>query len=334
MVLGAPGLLAPRLLAQAQPMGDVVIILASAEGARTIVKTGTVLDWTAKELRLRTALGLEETIPAASVQEVQTHWPPSCDQARRLREAGRLDDAILAFQQAWREETRPWAKRQVLAELSSTLLEAGQIDQAGERFLNLAAGDLATRHVEMVPLPWRAMALDGAARERAAAWLAQRQQPLARLLGASWLLSTRRTEAIATLEELQRVEGPVAQFATIQLWRARLPTASTAEAQAWQQALEQMPLGVQPVGWYVLGDLLARHDQPSAAARSYLKIPILFRSQRAMAADALLAAAQQLEKMQRRDQARKLYRELIRDFGHLPPAQVARRQLAEPAEAP
>lgn len=320
--------------AATQPAADVVVLVPSAEGAKPLVKTGTILDWTARELRLRTALGLEETIAAGSVQEVQTQWPASCVAARRQREAGRLDDAIAAFEQAWREERRPWAQRQIAAEWSSTLLEAGRIDQAGDRFLTLVATDPATRHLDMLPLPWRAMALDAAAQQRAAAWLAPRQPPLARLLGASWLMPSRRTEAVAALEQLQRAEGPVGQLATIQLWRARLATASTLDAQAWQQTLEQMPLSVQPVGWYVLGDLWARHEQPSPAARAYLKVPILFRTQRAMAADALLAAAQQLEKMQRRDQALELYRELVRDYGHLPPAQVARRQLTGAAEAP
>lgn len=319
---------------QAPTETDQVVLVPAGEGARPVVKSGTVLDWTAKELRLRTALGLEETIPTASIQEVRTRWPPSCDRARQLRDTGRLDDAIEAFQQAWREEARAWAKRQILAELSSTLLEAGRIDQAGERFLHLAAGDPAPRHLDLAPLPWRAMALDAAAQERATVWLAQRQVPLARLLGASWLLPIRRTEAMAALEQIQRIDGPLAQLATIQLWRARLATASAVDAQAWQQALEQMPLAVQPVGWFVLGDLWARHGQPSAAARAYLKVPILFRAQRAMAADALLAAGQQLEKMQQRDQALELYRELVRDYGHLPPAQVARRQLAGSAASP
>jgi tetratricopeptide (TPR) repeat protein len=334
VMFAAAGLLAPLRPAQAQEAVDVVVLAPAEAGAPAIRKTGRVLDWTAKELRWRSTLGLEETLAAASVQEVQTQWPAACDQARRWRQAGRLDDALAAFQQAEREETRLWAKRQILAEWSSTLLEARQIDQACERFLALAAHDPATRHFDLIPLPWRAMALDGAAQQRATAWLDPRQPPLARLLGASWLLATQRGTATAALTQLQQTEGPLAQLATIQLWRTRLASASAAEAQAWQQTLEQMPLALQPAGWYVLGDLWARCEQPSAAARAYLKVPILFRAQRAMAADALLAAAQQLEKMQQRDQALELYRELVRDYGHLPPAQMARRQLANTAGAP
>jgi TolA-binding protein len=84
---------------------------------------------------------------------------------------------------------------------------------------------------------------------------------------------------------------------------------------------------VQAAGWYVLGDLYARQDQPDQAALAWLKVPLLFREQRAMAADALLAAGKQLEKMGQPKQAAGLYRELVRDFAHLPPAGEAQKRL-------
>jgi hypothetical protein len=46
-----------------------------------------------------------------------------------------------------------------------------------------------------------------------------------------------------------------------------------------------------------------------------------------MAAEALLAAGGQLEKMARAGQAAQLYRELARDYAHSPPAAEARQRL-------
>jgi len=139
------------------------------------------------------------------------------------------------------------------------------------------------------------------------------------LLGASWLLATRRPDAAAVLDELTRSSDPrVAGLASIQVWRSRLITATSDDLYHWQNQLEKMPAEIQASGWYVLGDILARQEQPQMASLAYLKAPILFRQQRSMAADALLAAAGQLEKMSKSSQAAALYRELVSDFPRLP----------------
>ena len=90
-----------------------------------------------------------------------------------------------------------------------------------------------------------------------------------------------------------------------------------------------MPPDIQATGSYVLGDVLARQEQPEAASLAYLKVPILFHQQRAMAADALLAAGKQLEKMSQNRQAAEVYRELVRDFPHLAGAKEAAGRLEQ-----
>lgn len=308
---------------------DAVFLMEERGQAAPTVLGGTILDWTAQELRLRNRSGVEVRLPTDRVWQVQTPWPASFLAGRTSRRAGRLEEAGTVFAQAYREETRPWARREIAAEWCSTALEAGRIVQAIDHFLVLADGEVAARHLEVIPLPWRAVALDEAAQQQAEAWRTSPDRPYARLLGASWLLPTRRAPAVATLEGLAGGPPPVSHLATIQLWRSRLAAATSADAVAWQQALVQFPPAVQAAGWYILGDLWARHQQPAAAALAYLHVPLRFRRQRAMAADALLAAAQQLEKMQPPDQAWELYRELMQEFGHLPAGQVARRRWSE-----
>jgi tetratricopeptide (TPR) repeat protein len=297
---------------------DTVTYSTAVDPAARLKKSGTILEFMGTELRLRGTLGTDETIPAARVVEIQTQWTAAHQAGRTARSEGRLDDAIVALRQAKRDETRPWAVRQIMADLVGCYLEAGRIDSAGDEFLGILGSDPATRHVDVIPIAWRGAAIGSPAEARATVWLTARNMPTAVLLGASWLLATRRSDAAAALEEIARSNNPrLAGLATIQLWRTRLVTASADDVRRWQDQLEKMPPEIQAAGWYVLGDCFSRLDQPQGASLAYLKVPILFRQQRAITADALLAAAKQLEKMSQAPQAANLYRELIRDYPQL-----------------
>jgi tetratricopeptide (TPR) repeat protein len=307
---------------------DVVISSSASDPAARIRRVGQILDYTGAELKLRTSLGTEETIPAVRVIEIETRWSPSHEVGRAARQEGRFDDCLAALRQAKREESRPWAVRQIMADLSGCYLDAGQLDRAGDEFFGIIASDPTTRHFDVIPVAWRGASLSPAAESRAAAWLSVRGIPVANLLGASWLLATRRPDAAVVLDELTRSSDPrVAGLASIQVWRSKLITATSDDLNRWQNQLEKMPAEIQASGWYVLGDILARQEQPQMASLAYLKIPILFRQQRAMAADALLAAAGQLEKMSKSSQAAALYRELASDFPRLPAAIEAQGRL-------
>ena len=108
--------------------------------------------------------------------------------------------------------------------------------------------------------------------------------PPAVLLGASWLLATRRTEAAAALEETAKLnDARLAGLATIQLWRTKLVTATIDDVRRWQVQLEKIPAEIQAAGWYILGDCFSRLGQGEAASLAYLKVAILFREQRSMA---------------------------------------------------
>src|SRR5205823_5518275 len=190
----------------------------------------------------RSALGTEETTPAARVVEIQTRWTATHEAGRAARSEGRFDDAIAALRQAKRDESRPWAVRQIMADLVGCYLDAGRIDSAGDEFLGILASDPATRHFDVIPLAWRGIAIDSPVESRASAWLAARNSPPAMLLGASWLLATRRAEAAAMLEQIaSSSDRRLADLATIQLWRTKLVTATSADARHWQTQLEKMP---------------------------------------------------------------------------------------------
>src|SRR5437867_3772968 len=73
---------------------DIVIVSSASDSAARIKKAGQILDYTGLELKLRTTLGIEETIPAGRVVEIQTRWSPVHEAGRTARSEGRLDDAI------------------------------------------------------------------------------------------------------------------------------------------------------------------------------------------------------------------------------------------------
>jgi len=189
-------------------------------------------------------------------------------------------------------------------------------------------------HFDVVPVAWQSTTLDAASEVRAATWLADAKSPVARLLGASWLVgSSRQGDVEAVLQLLAESKNRhIAGLARIQRWRSRLATASTGDLEQWSRELAGLPAEVQAAGWYVLGDGYARHDEPERAAIAYLKAPLVFRQQRALAADGLLAAARQLAKLGQTDEAASLNREILRDFSHLPAAEEARAVLLKPPQ--
>ena len=266
------------LIGSAAAAEDTVILSSASDPALRIKKTGQILDHTGTELKLRGALGRDETIPAGRIVEVQTAWTAAHTAARDSRAAGKLEEAIASYRQAKRDERRPFAVRQVMAELCGTYLELDRIDAAGDEWLAILTSDPSTQHFDVIPIAWKPTEVAGAAENRAAAWLAARDVPTARVLGASWLLAGRyRTEAIAALDELLRdADSRVAALAQIQAWRTKLVSATPADVARWQLQLEAMPASVQAAGWYVLGDALARQNQPEHAALAYLKVPLLF----------------------------------------------------------
>jgi tetratricopeptide (TPR) repeat protein len=308
---------------------DVVIATSASDPSARVRRTGQILDYTGTELRLRTALGTIETLPAGRVKEIETEWLPEHLAARAARHKGDLAAAIAAYQEARALERRSWAERQVRSELTGTYVEAGRIESAGDEFLAIVARDPETMHFATMPIAWRAAPPDTALERHAAKWLADARSPTARVLGASWLLAgPQRAAAIAELERLLKATDPrIAGLAAMQLWRTKLVTAKPVEIAAWRSQLEKLPPEIQATGWYILGDVHARAGEPDDAALAYLRVPLVFREQRAMAADALLAAGGQLEKMGQRDRAVGLYREIVRDFGHLPPAVEAAKRI-------
>lgn len=154
---------------------------------------------------------------------------------------------------------------------------------------------------------------------RASQWLKKGNSPAAQLLGASWLLgSPQRGVALAILEKLvadgSLTDRRLAALAEVQLWRAKLVIAKPDEISRWQGVAEQLPAEIRPTAYLFIAEAWARNNQPEAASLAYLKLPLLYGSHRALAAEGLLGGGKQLEKLGRPMQAAELYFELLMRF--------------------
>src|SRR3954469_305368 len=90
---------------------DVVIVLSGKDASLRSKRIGEIVDYTGESLQLKAASGRVESIPAARVVEIKTEWTAAQQRGDALRSEGKLAEAITAYKQAKRDETRSWARR-------------------------------------------------------------------------------------------------------------------------------------------------------------------------------------------------------------------------------
>jgi tetratricopeptide (TPR) repeat protein len=309
---------------------DAVTVLTGKDAKTRAHRTGEIIELTGESLQLKTSSGRVETIPAARVLEIRSPWTPAYDRGEALYAQGKSKEAIHAYKQALRDEPRTWARRKIMAELVVCYAETGQMDFAGNEWLAIVSSDPRTLFYDVIPVAWSPLPPNAELQTRAASWLHGKAPP-AQVLGASWLLGgAQRGEALAVLEDLvssKTVDSRIRSLAQIQLWRTKLVSVKLEELRHWQSTIEEMPAEVRATGYFVAGEALARLGEPEAAALAYLHVPLMHGRQRVMAADALVAAAMQHEKLGRTEQAAALYREVLSGYSRTAAAEEAKAWL-------
>jgi tetratricopeptide (TPR) repeat protein len=290
---------------------DVVVVRQGTDGQQR--RAGEIVDYTGQRLVLNVSDGRAEQIPADRVISVETPRGSDHEAADRLYGEGKDAEAANLYRSAVQRESRVWVQRMILAQLTRCYRNLEQPDRAGDMFLTLLRSDPQTPWFDAIPLAWTAQAPSAEFTQTAAAWMAATQSPASALLGASWLLSSsRREEALQTLVRLTSSDDPrVAQLAEAQRWRTALVTATEDEVRRWGAHLDRMDPSLRAGPSFVVGQALARLNQPEQSALAFLRVSILYPDQRGLAAESLLAAGQQLEKAADPDGAARLYRELI-----------------------
>ena len=305
---------------------DVVVV--STKRLRNTRLFGQIIDMTGSKLVFRHNSGREETIDGKRVIEVESPWSPLLREADACFQQSDYSQALTAYLKSLAEERRGWVKRRILVRLVWCDRYLDRVNEAGEAFRILYTSDPTTRDFAAIPLTWTTVQPPSPLELRAKKWLADRDSSVARLMGASWLLSTSsRAAAIQTLRRLASDKDPrVAFLAEAQQWRTKLATVGAEEVTRWGSRVDQMSVSIQAGPSFVLAAALARNGDPESAALAYLRIPILFAQHRRLSARSLMAAARQLEKMDQVDEARGLYREVILEFSQDPAADDARRE--------
>jgi len=291
------------------PAADVVWIEAPTPTSRDAKWIGRIEDYTGKELTLRVTGNVVRTFPTESIVRIET--PRTSEQVRGDTQlaAGRYRDALASYQAALvpGKETRPWMRREILVQIIWCQRGLGDVATAGKYAVVLYGEDPATQHLDALPVAWGAEADPRRLEREAEAWLAD-DSPAARLIGASYLLSSAsRGRAVAELGRLAAGgDGRLAALAQAQLWRNQLVTARPADIERWQQAVDAMPENLRAGPYFVLGEALARHKQYEAAALALLRVPTLYDRQRTLAVAALGEAGEALKQLGRDDEARRL----------------------------
>lgn len=301
------------LLATTAAAQDTVYLSGSGGGQTKI--TGRILDYTGRELRLEHPGGREQSFPAERVLRVETQYGPQQAEADALFAKHRFDRALPLYLKALDAEPRRWVRRQIIAQIVWCYRALDRLEQAGEAFLVLVREDPQTPHFGCIPLAWmpRQPPVD---LERAALRWRDREEPAAKLLGASHLLtSSTRRDALERLRKLTAApDQRIARLAMAQVWRTEVATATAAQIDTWDRLVEQMPEPLAAGPCFILGLTRAQHGQPEQAALSLLRVAILYPKHRPLAARSLMDAGRALEKLDRSGQALRLYRELIRTY--------------------
>jgi len=308
---------------------DTVIYATGKDSLGRGSTSGTIIDYTGENLILRTSGGREQRIPTSRVIEIKTTWSPEKLAGDEMMEGGEFDEAVKNYLTAYREERRNWARREIVAQWIRCYRELAQFDRAAEAFLGLLQLDPKTQHFHAIPLSWSPYQPPLTLQQKAKTWLESGQSSPARLLGASWLLSTGTREvAIGSLRELATdSDARIAALAEAQLWRTQVPTAKPQDIERWQRMVGRMPDRLRAGPYFTLARALAANQQSEQAALAFLRVPILYPEDGRLAAAALLSAGRELERIAQTEEAVVLYHEVVRDHGQTPAAAEATSRL-------
>jgi tetratricopeptide (TPR) repeat protein len=331
MLLGRLPILAAIGLSVIVARAEDVVHVAIGENTRTRTRlTGEILDYTGKTLLVRLPGGIERAFPADRVYSVETTRLAEHEAANKLFDQQQFAAALSQYQRAMEKEQRRWVRREILARIVSCHHELGETNAAVQSFMLLVESDPYTPHFDCIPLPWLPGQTSPAVIETAAKWMARQDDPVAALLGASHLLmSVQRTAAAERLRGLSfHSDTRVASLARAQMWRVSFATASEGQLTNWSADVEKMPEALRAGPYFVLGSALAARQQPGRAALAYLRVPIHYPQNRALAGRALLEAGRELERIGQKPEAATLYREVISTHARTPLAEEAEQRLS------
>jgi hypothetical protein len=292
----------------------VTLNLADGRGATSQV-TGTIIDYTGKQLEIDIADQVRRKFPAEQVAAVETKYTADHVAADGLYAKQHYPAATAKYQNALKADERRWVRRKILAQLVRCYRAQNGFAAAGEYFLLLVKDDPDALDFDAIPLAWLPGESAGV-ETKAAEWLAKDDQPVAVLIGASHLLqSPQAANALPRLQRLVDHRDPrIATLANFQLLRALVATTDDATLQRFGEAIERAPAKLRAGPYYTLGRAWIQRNQPTTAALYLLRNPILYPQDHRLASESLLLAAESLNKAEQKPEAQRLARELATSY--------------------
>ncbi len=317
---------------------DTVLLRAEKPDGSKTRWTGEILDYNAKELRLRLISGKERIFPASEVAAVHTTLGAEQQAGDERFAAHDYAGAFERYRAALgsQGERRDWVRRQIAASSIDCQRARGQFDAAAQSFVKvLLANEIDTPYLDCIPLCWRAGDHPPALERAAVTWLADSGSPFVSILGASWLIGgPQNSAAVAKLQRLSvDRDRRVAWLAQAQLWRTTLFSATEQDLLGYMRAIEDCPPELRAGPYFVLGAALAA-KRPDDALLCLLRVPLVYPRDRPLGAAALVAAAEIFQRQQRDEDAARLYREVVDDYPEQPEAKVATQRLSAGARKP
>jgi tetratricopeptide (TPR) repeat protein len=294
---------------------DTVYLRGEKPGDADIKAVGEITDYTGQMISIKPVNGVLRNYPGNRVLRIESTWNRQHEEGDKAFAAGDYAVALKQYSLALNSDQRTWVRRMLLAQLVWCYRNLGDYTTSAERFIALVGSDPHTPYFNAIPLQWTSS--EKVDETKANTWMTQRGQPAVQLIGASHLLfgNSNHPAATATVRELTRSADPrIAALATGQLWRTLLISAQASDLDRWAELIEKMPEELQAGPYFVLGTTLARQGQSERAALALLRPPVLYSSERSLAAESLLAAAGELAKLNQTDDATRLYREVIAHY--------------------
>lgn len=295
---------------------DTVIVSSRANPRARTKIIGRIVDYTGTEIVVELPGGGQKKAPGDQVVEIQSTWSADHAAGDSLFAQRQYLAALGKYIAAGKKEDRAWVRRKILAHMVICAREQRQWSEAGEYFLSIVKSDPATPYFPVIPLAWTPGELPLGLEQKAAQWLDKGDTSMAALLGASHLLKTSREQtALGRLERLAAdSDKRIASLAEAQIWRGTFATATPEKVLAWNDRIERFPEPLLAGPYLVLGRALAYRKQPELAAMALMHVPIEFPEERTLAAEALVSAGGALEQLGQKDDAGRLYREVVTNY--------------------
>lgn len=266
---------------------------------------GEVLELDSQSLRILVSGGEERSIPAARIVRIEPHWHnEAAARARQLARERKYREVIDEVPTVLKSGLPRWQQQLLLADLVVAAEALGNRRTSGVLFLNLTASDPAPFLYGVMPLCWSGDEPDPILKAEAEKWLSSSQEA-AQLLGASWLLATEKgAEAASKLTALKASSHPVlGQFAVVQAWRVVPPPEVLGKLGEWFEFRERLMLPLQLGPTEVIAERLMRAGESEMAIGQWMRIAAVHGDRYHRAAQALEAAAMQLRRLGREDEA-------------------------------